>query len=248
MARREEALHATSSLPPARLPPQGPSAVLSGREPPRRAIMSETEPALSRDNEADRGPQLRLALTAIYAALTLVALDGAIVNVALPTIAQALRVSAAASVAVATSYQLAVVISLAALCRARRKLWAAQGVRRRRGPVHRRLGRLRALDQPADAGGGAVRAGARRGRRSWRSSRCCCASPCPKERLAEAIGWNAVAVALAGAAGPSVGALILSVAGLAVAVRRQPADRRAGAGRGARAAGGARERGAGSMR
>ena len=57
------------------------------------------------------GP-LWLPLTAIYAALTLVALDVAIVNVALPTIALTLRVSAAASVAVATSYQLAVVISL----------------------------------------------------------------------------------------------------------------------------------------
>ena len=56
--------------------------------------------------------RLWLALTAIYSALTLVALDGAIVNVALPTIARTLHVSSAASVAVATSYQLAVVISL----------------------------------------------------------------------------------------------------------------------------------------
>jgi DHA2 family multidrug resistance protein-like MFS transporter len=55
---------------------------------------------------------LWLALTAIYAALVLVALDGAIVNVALPTLSRELHVSSAASVAVATSYQLAVVMSL----------------------------------------------------------------------------------------------------------------------------------------
>src|SRR2546430_1213082 len=35
----------------------------------------------------------------------------------------------------------------------------------------------------------------------------------PKRQLGAAIGWNAIAIALAGAAGPSIGAAILSVAG-----------------------------------
>ena len=44
--------------------------------------------------------------------MVLVVLDGAIANVALPTIAGALRISPAASVWVVTGYQMALVIAL----------------------------------------------------------------------------------------------------------------------------------------
>jgi DHA2 family multidrug resistance protein-like MFS transporter len=57
-------------------------------------------------------PRLYLAVGAILAATVLVVLDGAIANVALPSISRALRVSAADCVWVVTSYQLGVVIAL----------------------------------------------------------------------------------------------------------------------------------------
>ena len=156
--------------------------------------------------------RLWLALTAIYSALTLVALDVAIVNVALPTLAQTMRVSSAASVAVATSYQLAVVISLlpfAALGESfgPRKVfvggaalfvaasaWCA---------LSASLPMLVAARFAQGLGGGAIMA----------ITAMLLRFAIPKEKLASAIGWNAVAVALAGTAGPSVGALILSAAG-----------------------------------
>ena len=49
---------------------------------------------------------------AIFATLVLVVLDGAIANVALPTIAATLHVSPAASVWVVTGYQMALVMAL----------------------------------------------------------------------------------------------------------------------------------------
>lgn len=156
--------------------------------------------------------RLWLPLTAIYAALTLVALDVAIVNVALPTISQALDVSSAASVAVATSYQLAVVISLlpfAALGESYgpRKVFvggaslfiAASAL----CAVSTSLPMLVAARFAQGLGGGSIMA----------ITAMLLRFTVPHEKLASAIGWNAVTVALAGAAGPSVGALILSAAG-----------------------------------
>lgn len=57
-------------------------------------------------------PQRYFALAAVLGAMTLVVLDGAIANVALPTIADALQVSPAASVWVVTGYQLALVVAI----------------------------------------------------------------------------------------------------------------------------------------
>src|ERR1700744_1477049 len=74
---------------------------------------STVAPAVfSHDEDGLPAGRRGLALVAPYAALVLVVTDGAVVNVALPTIGESLRVGSAASVAVATSYQLAVVISL----------------------------------------------------------------------------------------------------------------------------------------
>jgi DHA2 family multidrug resistance protein-like MFS transporter len=64
------------------------------------------------DDEGLPEPQRTQAVAAIFAALVLVVLDGAIANVALPTIASTLHVSPAASVWVVTGYQLALVMAL----------------------------------------------------------------------------------------------------------------------------------------
>ncbi len=173
--------------------------------------MSESQAAerVAAQDEAPR--RLWLALTAIYSALTLVALDGAIVNVALPTLAETLRVSSAASIAVATSYQLAVVMSLLPFA----ALGESYGPRRvfvggaalfiaasALCALSTSLPMLVAARFAQGLGGGGIMA----------ITAMLLRYAMPKDRLASAIGWNAVAVALAGAAGPSVGALILSVA------------------------------------
>jgi DHA2 family multidrug resistance protein-like MFS transporter len=173
-------------------------------------VEAAAPPRPAEDNGLPVGRR-RLALTALYSALVLVVVDGAVVNVALPTIGQALRVGSAASVAVATSYQLAVVISLLPFA----ALGESIGPRRvfiggaalfiaasgfcAAAPT---LGVLIAARFLQGFGGGAIMA----------LSAMLLRFTMPKDRLAHAIGWNAVAVALAGAAGPSIGALILSVA------------------------------------
>jgi DHA2 family multidrug resistance protein-like MFS transporter len=153
----------------------------------------------------------RWALTAIYSALVLVVVDGAVVNVALPTIGETLHVGSAASVAVATSYQLAVVISLLPFS----ALGESVGPRRvfvsgaavfiaasALCAMSPSLGFLVAARFLQGLGGGAIMAlNAMLLRYSM-----------PRNRLAAAIGWNAVMVALSGAAGPSIGAFILSIA------------------------------------
>src|SRR6185312_15817908 len=65
--------------------------------------------------EADQGipvPQRYWAIVVIALGITLAVLDGAIANVALPTIARDLHASAAASIWVVNAYQLSITISL----------------------------------------------------------------------------------------------------------------------------------------
>jgi len=175
--------------------------------------MSECQTAPQAVAEEEAGAaRIGLALTAIYSALTLVALDIAVVNVALPTISRALHASEAATVAVATSYQLAVVISLLPLA----ALGESFGPRKvfvggtalfiaasAACALSTSLPMLVAARFAQGLGGAGVMA----------ITAMLLRYTMPKERLAQAIGWNAVAVALAGAAGPTVGALILSAAG-----------------------------------
>ena len=59
--------------------------------------------------------QRRIAMGAVYAAMALVVLNATASQVALPTIAQALQVTPAESVRVATVYQLALVMALLGL-------------------------------------------------------------------------------------------------------------------------------------
>jgi MFS transporter, DHA2 family, multidrug resistance protein len=149
------------------------------------------------------------AIAAVLAAMVLAVLDAAIVNVALPSIAHSLQVTPSASVWVITAYQTALVMGLLP-CAALGESWG-----------HRRV----------FAGGVALFTAA---------SVLCALSPSlpwlvaarflqglgaaavmalgiallrlvvPPRQLGAALGWNALAVALASAAGPTLGALILS--------------------------------------
>jgi len=164
-------------------------------------------------NDIDGLPMPRriAAVAAILGAGTLVVLDGAIANVALPSISRQLQATPADAVWIITAYQLAVVMFLLPA-----------------SAVGARLGYHRVF-----AGGVALFTAA---------SVLCALSPSlpwlvaarclqglgaaavmplglallrftyPRRLLASAIGWNALAIASATAAGPSIGAFILSAA------------------------------------
>ena len=161
-------------------------------------------------DEGIAGRRAFAAVAAVLAAVVLAVLDTAIANVALPTMARSLQVGPGASVWIITAYQTALVMGLLPS--------AALG----ESIGHRRVFTV----------GVAVFTGA---------SLLCAVSPSlpwlvvarflqglgasaimalgiallrvvvPRDRLGAAIGWNALAVALASAAGPSIGAAVLSV-------------------------------------
>ncbi len=149
------------------------------------------------------------AVGAVLAATVLVVLDASIVTVALPTLAQALRVSPASSILVMTAYQLALVMALlpcAALGESvgfRKVFTAGVGlftVASALCALAPSLPWLTAARFVQGFGGAAVMA---LGVALLRQL-------VPPDSLGAAIGWNALAVALASAAGPSIGALIVS--------------------------------------
>lgn len=164
-------------------------------------------------NEADGlpMPQRLFAIAAILGAGALVVLDGAIANVALPSIAQQLRASPADAVWVITAYQLAVVMFLlpASAIGARfgyRRVFATgvalftlASVLCALSPTLPWLLAARCLQ---GLGAAAVMPlGLALLRFTY-----------PRRLLARAIAWNALMVAGATAAGPAIGALILSAA------------------------------------
>jgi DHA2 family multidrug resistance protein-like MFS transporter len=156
-------------------------------------------------------PRRYAAVAAILGTIVLVVLDGAIANVALPNIAQQLHATPADAVWIVTAYQLAVVMFLLPA-----------------SAIGERLGYRRVF-----AGGVALFTVA---------SALCALAPSlpwlvaarclqglgsaavmplglallrftyPRRLLGQAIAWNALAIAAASAAGPAVGAAILSVA------------------------------------
>ena len=155
-------------------------------------------------------PRRHYATLAIMATLVLVVLDGAIANVALPTLAATLRVPAAASVWVVNGYQLALVMTLLP-CAA---LGESLGLRRvfvAGVAVFTAASGLCALAPSLPwlvaarfvqgVGGAAVLAlGIGLIRFTF-----------PHRLLGSIIGWNATVIALSAAAGPTIGAAILSV-------------------------------------
>ena len=116
-------------------------------------------------------PQRYWAILTIALGLTLAVLDGAIANVALPTIARDLDASPASSIWVVNAYQLAVTISLLPLA----SLGDIYGYRRvyQYGPdrLHRLLAGLRPVGFAADADHRARHPGLRRGRHHERQRR-----------------------------------------------------------------------------
>jgi DHA2 family multidrug resistance protein-like MFS transporter len=154
-------------------------------------------------------PRRSAAIAAVLAAVVLVVLDSAIANVALPTIARSLQVTPAMSVWVVTAYQMALVMALlpcAALGESlgfRRvftfgvALFTAASALCALSPSLPWLIAARFLQ---GLGGAAVMA---LGVALLRFA-------VPHRQFGAAIGWNALAVALSSAAGPTLGAAILS--------------------------------------
>ena len=156
-------------------------------------------------------PRRYVAVFALLAGIVLAVLDGAIANVALPTMARALDVSPAASIWIVSGYQLALVVSLLP-CSA---LGESIGYRVvftggvltftiasalcALAPNLPLLVAARTLQGFGAAGSMSMLAGLLR-------------FTYPQRLLGTAIGWNALAVALASAIGPTLGAGILSVA------------------------------------
>lgn len=148
-------------------------------------------------------------VVAVLAAMMLVVLDAAIANAALPSIARSLKVTPALSVLVVTAYQTALVMALlpcAALAESlgyRRvftsgvALFTAASVLCSLSPS---LSWLVAARFVQGLGGSAIMA----------LGIAVLRSVVPHEQLGAAIGWNALVVALSSAAGPTLGALILS--------------------------------------
>lgn len=156
-----------------------------------------------------RPPSQAAAVAAVLAAMAMVVLDAAVANVALPTIAGALQVTPARSVWIVTAYQAALVMALlpcAALGESlgHRRVFAAgvglftaASVLCALSPSLPWLVAARLLQ---GLGGAAVMA---LGVALLRSA-------LPPRLLGPAIGWNALVVALSSAAGPTVGAAILT--------------------------------------
>jgi DHA2 family multidrug resistance protein-like MFS transporter len=166
------------------------------------------------DTDVDDGlptPRRYIAAAAVLAAIVLAVLDGAIANVALPTISRTLDVSPAASIWIVTSYQMSLVMALlpcAALGESfgyRRVfifgviLFTAASALCALSPSLSWLIAARFLQ---GFGGAAIMA----------LIAALLRFTYPQRLLGTAIGWNALAVALSSAAGPTIGATILSVA------------------------------------
>lgn len=172
---------------------------------------TETRPQGSGDDGGAnrREPRSTTAIASVLAAMVLVVLDAAIANIALPTIARSLVVTPAMSVWVITAYQTALLIALlpcAALGESlgyRRVFTAGVGLFTAASvlcALSPSLSWLVAARFLQGLGGAAVMA----------LGVALLRLVVPYQRLGAAIGWNALAIALASAAGPSLGAAILS--------------------------------------
>lgn len=154
-------------------------------------------------------PRRALAIAAVLAAMTLVVLDAGMVNVALPTLARSLGVAPAHAVLVITAYQTALVMALLP-CAALGERFGNRRVFQGGVAVFIAGAVLCALSPSLPwlvaarflqgLGGAAVMA---LGVALLRAS----VAP---SRLGAAVGWNALAVALASAAAPTLGALVIA--------------------------------------
>lgn len=153
----------------------------------------------------------RTTAVAVLAAMALVVLDAGLLNVALPTIAESLGETAARTILTVSAYQTALVVGLLPCAHLAERLgyrrlfvgglalFSAASVLCALAPSLPLLVAARVLQ---GLGGAAVMS---LGIALLRFA-------LGPDRLGEAIGWNALTVALCSAAGPIVGASILSVA------------------------------------
>ena len=156
------------------------------------------------------GPGRRTAIAAVLTAMVMAVLDAAIANVALPSMALSLQVTPAMSVWIITAYQTALVMGLLP-CAALGESWGYRrvftgGVALFTGAsalcaMAPSLPWLVAARLLQGLGAAAIMA---LGMALLRLA-------VPPRLLGAAIGWNALAVALASAAGPTIGALLLSL-------------------------------------
>jgi DHA2 family multidrug resistance protein-like MFS transporter len=156
-------------------------------------------------------PRRYWAMVSVLAAFVLVVLDIAIANLALPTIAQTLVIPPSASVWVVTSYQMAIVMFLLPAGAAGESfgyrrifvlgiaIFTAASALCALAPSLPWLVAARFLQGVGSAGVMAIGVALLR-------------FIYPKHLLGAAIGWNAIVIALTAAAGPSLGAAILSLA------------------------------------
>jgi MFS transporter, DHA2 family, multidrug resistance protein len=156
-----------------------------------------------------QGPRRTLAIAAVLAAMVLAVLDAAIANVALPSMARSLQVTPGMAVWIITAYQAALVMGLLP-CAA---LGESLGYRRvfTMGVALFTAASALCVLAPSlpwlvaarfiqGLGGAAIMA----------LGIALLRLVVPERELGAAIGWNALAVALSSAAGPSLGALLLS--------------------------------------
>ena len=156
-------------------------------------------------------PQRYAAVAAILGAIVLVVLDGAIANVALPSIAQQLQASPAEAVWIVTAYQLAIVMFLLPAAAVGERLgyrrvftagialFTVASVLCALAPSLPWLVAARCLQGLGSAA--VMPLGLALLRFTY-----------PRRLLGQAIAWNALTIAGASAAGPAVGAALLSVA------------------------------------
>jgi MFS transporter, DHA2 family, multidrug resistance protein len=169
-------------------------------------VIPEPEPA-----DGLPAPQRYWAILTILLGLTMAVLDGAIANVALPTIATDLKTSAANSIWVVNAYQLAITISLLPLA----SLGDIFGFRRvyRWGLVAFTVGSLACAmswSLPTLALARVFQGFGAAGIMSVNSA--LVRVIYPRARIGRGIGINATIISIAAATGPSVAAAILAVA------------------------------------
>lgn len=153
----------------------------------------------------------RASIAAVMAAMALVVLDAGLINVALPVMAASLRVTPAQAILTVGAYQTALVIGLLPSAHVAEKfgykkmflagvsLFSAASILCGFAPT---LGILVAARMLQGLGGAAIMTLGIALLRVALGS----------DQIGRAIGWNALNVALCSAAGPIVGALILSIA------------------------------------
>jgi len=169
------------------------------------------QPSSDADISVVQGPRRNAAIAAVLAAMVLAVLDAAIANVALPGMARSLQVTPGMSVWIITAYQTALVMGLLP-CAALGESWGYRRVFTMGVALFTAASALCALSPSLPwlvaarflqgLGGAAIMALGIALLRLVVSRR----------QLGAAIGWNALAVALSSAAGPTIGAVLLSAA------------------------------------